>query len=159
MNVAVGEVVEILRRLMPRKITLSAVLENGPLPVFLDVVELRRVLFNLALTAVKSMPTNGKVNFQTSRYNRPPVLRSLQGEFPRLPAICLEIGHSGHEFQAERFTMMSRRLNGRVQTMDSATLSLRHASHFVERSRGGLSMHSGPAAGGFTFRLWLPEAI
>src|SRR5207244_13181080 len=54
LNAIVSEIAEALRQLAPRRIDVSTRLAEGSFAVFLDAVELRRVLLNLALSMVRS---------------------------------------------------------------------------------------------------------
>jgi len=65
MNQAVQEAVELLRRTIPRMITIDLQLDPQPWPVNADPLQIEQVLLNLGTNAVDAMPQGGRLRMET----------------------------------------------------------------------------------------------
>jgi len=156
-NSITAEVVEILRKAIPRRIEIITALSAVPLPVYVDAVEFRRLLLSLALSAVNAISGSGRLHFNSSRHKTLPALRQVHGTLPRLPAACVTIANSGAAFDGNPLTARSDHFSSSSEYEDGAALSLHQARLFLEKNNGAMSVEFA-AASGTTLRLWLPES-
>jgi len=63
--------------------------------VYMDAVEFRQVVLNLALNAADAMPRQGSLVFRVSEHGVARELNNFQGKFPRLPCVCLSVEDNG----------------------------------------------------------------
>jgi nitrogen-specific signal transduction histidine kinase len=157
-NSMAREVVEILSKLVSRRIELIPKLTKDSLAVYTDVVEFRRVLLGLVTSAAGQMPEKGKILFQTSRHRaRPRLGRLSHGALPRFPVICLSLGLSDGGLTKGQLESLFGPCTTDGELLNGPGLSVLQAKRFVEGNGGAVSVEARPGAGTI-FRLWLPEA-
>jgi len=156
LNSVVAGVAEVLSKLTPRRIGVSTRLSVDSLPVYVDEVDLRRVILSLGLRAVDSIFDQGKLHFQTSRHETMCKLDTVAGKFPRLPAVRLSIAGSAVGKAAQQ-DPPQRSAFAFGESPEETTLSLFYARHFMENSGGAISFESnqGPTT---ALSIWLPQA-
>jgi signal transduction histidine kinase len=155
LNDIVHDLVDLVNKILSRRIQVSTDLEPVQLPVYLDVVEFRQVVINLMLNAADSMPQGGVLTLETRRHKELPVLENMKGVAPRLPCISLAIQDTGVGIKQRHlasifdpfFTTKSK----------GSGLGLYNARIAMERHQGAISVISKEGLG-TTFQLWLPEA-
>ncbi len=155
LNDIANDLVELITKILPRRVQLSAELEPAQLPVYLDVVEFRQVVINLMLNAADAMPQGGRLTLRTTRHQSLPILDNFKGVLPRLPCVCLTIQDSGTGIQQRHlasifdpfFTTKSK----------GSGLGLYNARIAIEKHQGAISVVSKEGAG-TSFQLWLPAA-
>jgi signal transduction histidine kinase len=155
LNDITTDLVELIRKTLPRRIQVDADLAPLPLPVHLDVVEFRQVAINLLLNAADAMPKGGLLTLSTSSHTTLPEVENLKGVAPRLPCVCLTIEDTGCGIKKRHlpsifdpfFTTKSK----------GSGLGLYNARLAVEKQRGAISVKSTEGVGS-TFQIWLPEA-
>lgn len=155
LNDITTDLVELIRKTLPRRIQVDADLAPVSLPVHLDVVEFRQVVINLLLNAADAMPKGGLLTLSTSRHETLPEVENLKGAALRLPCVCLTIEDTGCGIQQRHlasifdpfFTTKSK----------GSGLGLYNARLAVEKEHGAISVISTEGVGS-TFKIWLPEA-
>jgi signal transduction histidine kinase len=155
LNDIANDLVELVTKILPRRIQVSTELASAQLPVYLDVVEFRQVVINLMLNAADAMPQGGRLILRTTRHETLPQLDNVKGVLPRLPCICLTIQDSGTGIKQRHlasifdpfFTTKSK----------GSGLGLYNARIAIEKHQGAISVVSKEGAGA-SFQLWLPEA-
>jgi PAS domain S-box-containing protein len=155
LNDIVNDLVELVKKILPRRIVVAAELDPAQLAVYLDVVEFRQVVINLMLNAADAMPQGGCLTLRTTRHQALPTLENVKGTLPRLPSICLTIEDSGTGIKQRHlasifdpfFTTKSK----------GSGLGLYNARIAMEKHQGAISVTSKEGAG-TSFQLWLPEA-
>jgi hypothetical protein len=155
LNDIANDLVELVTKILPRRIRVSTELAPVQLPVYLDVVEFRQVVINLMLNAADAMPQGGRLTLRTTRHEALPHLENVKGVLPRLPCICLTIQDSGAGIKERHlasifdpfFTTKSK----------GSGLGLYNARIAIEKHQGAISVISKEGAGA-SFQLWLPEA-
>ena len=157
LNSLVTDFSDLVRKIIPRRIQFAVVNSEKPLPVYVDSVELRQVFLNLAMNAVDAMPYTGKICCTTSHCTEIPKLSYLQGDFPRLPAICLAIEDNGLGIPARNLPNIFDPFFTTKPVNKGSGLGLYNARLFAEKHHGALSVDSTEGSGTL-FRLWLPEA-
>ncbi len=95
LNELVTDLVELLRKTVPRRIAVQTELASGQLPVYMDAVDFRQAFINLALNAVDAMPHGGQITIRTSRHEQHPPAANVQGRLPRLPCVRLAVQDNG----------------------------------------------------------------
>ena len=157
LNELVKELIELVRKTVPRRIEITVELATNPLPVYVDPVELRQVFVNLALNAVEAMPERGKLTLQTARYAQTPSVPHAQGTLPSGPAVCLRVEDSGAGISARHLETIFDPFFTTKPGNKGSGLGLYNARLFVEKHRGAISVDSAEHRG-TTFCVWLPEA-
>jgi signal transduction histidine kinase len=155
LNEIARDLVELVSKLLPRRIIVRSELTPEQLPVYVDLVELRQVVINLLINAADSMPNGGHLTLRTSRHQQPPALENMRGVSPRPPCVCLTIQDSGCGIKARHlasifdpfFTTKSK----------GSGLGLYNAGIAVEKHQGAISVESQEGVG-TTFHIWLPQA-
>jgi PAS domain S-box-containing protein len=155
LNEIARDLVELVSKILPRRITIVTELAGSTLPVYADVVEFRQVVINLMLNAADAMPQSGRLTLRTSRHTEFPPLEHVKGLLPRLPCVCLTVEDTGCGIKPRHlasifdpfFTTKSK----------GSGLGLYNARIAAEKHRGAISVNSREGAGA-TFQIWLAEA-
>jgi PAS domain S-box-containing protein len=155
LNDIATDLLDLVKKILPRRIVMGTELDPTQLPVYLDVVEFRQVVINLMLNAADAMPQGGCLTLRTARHTTLPPVENVKGTFPRLPCICLTIEDSGMGIKQRHlasifdpfFTTKSK----------GSGLGLYNARIAIEKHQGAISVVSKEGAG-TSFHIWLPEA-
>lgn len=155
LNDVASDLVELVNKILPRRIRTDTELCQAQLPVYLDVVEFRQVVINLILNAADAMPRGGSLTLRTERHETLPVMENVKGVIPRLPCVCLTIEDTGCGIKPRHlasifdpfFTTKSK----------GSGLGLYNARIAIEKHQGAISVTSREGIGA-SFHLWLPEA-
>jgi len=157
LNDIVRDGVDLLRKVIPKRIELEAHLDPAALPLYLDAVELQQVLINLGLNSSEAMPEGGKITIHTSHCETMPRIEHWVGELPGQKAACLCVADSGCGIRARHLPFLFDPFFTTKPMNRGSGLGLYHARLFVERHQGDISVDSTEGAGS-TFRVWLPLA-
>jgi PAS domain S-box-containing protein len=157
LNQVVPELVELVRKVLPRRIRVETKLTEGQLPVFIDGVEFRQVVLNLALNAADAMPDRGALTFRVTAHAEPQELAHSQGKFPRLPCLCLSVQDNGTGISERHLAYIFDPFFTTKALTKGSGLGLYNARVFVEEHGGAISVDSAEGVG-TTFHLWLPQA-
>ena len=155
LNEIVGGLVELGRKIVPRRIEIIIELAPESLPLYVDLVEFHQVIINLILNAADAMQQKGKLLFRTSRHEEFPVLANVQGTLPRLPSACLAIQDDGSGILARHLSSIFDPFFTTKAVDKGSGLGLYNAKLFIEKHRGAISVDSVEGAG-TTFQIWLP---
>ena len=155
LNEFARDLLELVSKILPRRIRVSTELVAETLPVYVDLVELRQVVINLLLNAADAMPQGGSLTLRTSRHEQTPHLENLKGTPPRPPCVCLTIQDTGCGIKERHlasifdpfFTTKSK----------GSGLGLYNAAIAVEKHQGAISVQSQEGVG-TSFHIWLPQA-
>lgn len=157
LNQAVPDLVELVGKVLPRRVRIQTELPLGQLPVYMDAVEFRQVVLNLALNAADAMPNRGALIFRVTAHPNAQELTHCQGRFPRLPCVCLSVQDNGSGIAARHLPHLFDPFFTTKPLTKGSGLGLYNARMFVEEHGGAISVESTPGAGA-TFHLWLPQA-
>lgn len=157
LNEQVNDLSELVRKILPRRIRYDSELVALPLPIYVDSVELRQVFLNLVMNAADAMPHNGRLHCSTHRITEVEPLAHVQGNFPRLPAVCVCIQDNGIGIPERHLSTIFDPFFTTKPVNKGSGLGLYNARLFVEKHHGAISVESVEGQG-TTFRLWLPEA-
>jgi signal transduction histidine kinase len=157
MNEAVRDALELVRKVIPRRISLETALATVPLPVYVDPVELRQVLLNLALNAADAMPQTGHLTWTTALCESAPVVEHVDGTLPGPPAVTFTIADTGCGIPARHLDAIFDPFFTTKSTDKGSGLGLYNAGLFVRRSGGAVSVESVEGHGS-RFTVWLPQS-
>jgi signal transduction histidine kinase len=155
LNEIAHDLVELVTKILKRRIVVDTQLATGQLPVYLDLVEFRQVVINLMLNAADAMPQGGRLTLRTTRHETLPALENVKGSLPRLPCICLTIQDNGTGIKQRHLASIFDPFFT-TKTKGSG-LGLYNARIAMEKHQGAISVISKEGAG-TSFQLWLPEA-
>jgi signal transduction histidine kinase len=157
LNELITDMVELMGKIIPRRIELSTILDPRQLPLYVDPVEFRQVFINLTLNAVDAMPQGGKLVFTTSRHESAPDFANAQGVPPRLPFVCLSVKDNGMGIPGRHLASLFDPFFTTKAVNKGSGLGLYNARLFVEKHYGCVSVQSVEKEGS-TFQICLPEA-
>ena len=156
-NGVVSELVELVCKVLPRRIRVETQLAQGQLPVYIDAVEFRQVVLNLSLNASDAMPKHGSLLFRVTPQATEQTLKHYQGKFPRLPCVCLSVQDNGTGIALRHLPHLFDPFFTTKPLTKGSGLGLYNARVFVEEHGGAISVNSTEGVGS-TFHLWLPQA-
>lgn len=157
LNEVTTELMDLVQKVLPRRIQVKTELAPSPLPVYMDGVEFRQVVLNLALNAADAIPQRGSVVLRTRRHTEPERIEHSRGRFPRLPAVSIEVEDTGTGIPARHLPHLFDAFFTTKPVDKGSGLGLYNVRLFVESHAGAVSVTSVEGKGS-TFRLWLPEA-
>lgn len=157
LNQVMHELVELVEKILPRRVTIATDFASSVLPLYLDPVEFRQVIVNLALNAADAMPERGQLLFRTRLEESPTPPPHLQGELPPPPCPCLSVQDTGCGIAARHLPLLFDPFFTTKPVNKGSGLGLYNARLFVERHQGAISVESRQGVG-TTFQLWLPQA-
>lgn len=157
LNELVNDLVDLVKKILPRRIQVTTSLAPEALPLFVDVEEFRQVIINLTLNAAEAMPQGGRITLGASLHQKLPELPVMRGALPRLPAVCLAVEDTGCGIKARHLGSIFDPFFTTKPMNKGSGLGLYNTRLFVERHRGAVSVQSTEGAG-TTFRIWLPQA-
>ena len=147
----------LLRTIVPKRIELTTELASAPLPLYVDAVEFRQVLINLALNAAEAMPEQGRLTLRASQPETLPRMEQYAGTPPRAPAVCLAVSDTGQGIKTRLLPLIFDPFFTTKPMNRGSGLGLYNARLFAEKHQGAISVESEEGRGA-TFRLWLPLA-
>ncbi len=155
LNEAVREVLDLVRKVIPRRIRLETELSRVPLPVFLDPSGLRQVLLNLTVNAADAMPQTGKLILTTSLCESAPVAEHYCGTLPGSQAVSVTVEDTGCGIPARHLEAIFDPFFSTKSTDKGSGLGLYNACLFVRKHAGALAVESTEGHGS-RFTIWLP---
>jgi len=157
LNQIVGELMELVRKVIPRRIEILSELSPEALPVYVDAFEFRQVIINLALNAADAMPARGRLVFRTWRMKEPrPGLR-VRGEIGRYPCAVLSVQDNGCGIKPSHLDLIFDPFFTTKSGTKGSGLGLYNACLFAEKHQGGIGVESQEGQGS-DFQVCLPEA-
>jgi len=157
LNEMSGEMVELVRKIVPKRINIKTDFATKQLPVYADAVEFRQVFVNLALNASDAMPQRGEITVGTAFFEQYPPPVHVQGALPKPPAICLFVRDTGCGIPEKNLESIFDPFFTTKEVNKGSGLGLYNARLFVEKHQGAISVESKVNVG-TTFRIWLPQA-
>ncbi len=158
LNEIVTSMAELLQKVLSRRVRTQTVLAAGQLPLYVDDVEFRQVIVNLALNAVDAMPNGGSLVFRTSRYEQPPAaVENMQGTLPRTPLLCLSVQDTGLGIPPNFLKTIFDPFFTTKPLGRGSGLGLYNARLFADNHAAAISVESRENAG-TTFHLWFSQA-
>lgn len=155
LNDVVRDIIDLVAKILPRRIQIESELAPGTLAIYADLVELRQAVINLLLNAADAMPQGGKLTLKTSRHEDLPKIEHMKGSLPRLPCLCLTIRDTGTGIKERHLAAIFDPFF--TTKAKGSGLGLYNARVAVENHSGAISVESKEGAG-TSFHFWLPEA-
>ncbi|MFO1475817.1 MAG: ATP-binding protein [Verrucomicrobiota bacterium] len=157
LNEIVAGMAEVLQKVLTRRVRLQTALEPGQLPVYLDAVELRQVIVNLALNGVDAMPNGGSLTFRTMRHGAPPAGAPALGSYPPAPLLSLSIQDTGAGIPASYLNSIFDPFFTTKPLGKGSGLGLYNTKLFAENHAVAISVESKEQSG-TAFHLWFAQA-
>ncbi len=157
LNEIVTGIAAVLQKVLPRRVRVQLELADGQLPVYLDEVELRQVLVNLALNAADAMPNSGQLTFRTARHPEFPTVKNLHGVRPHAPIACLSVQDTGAGIPESFVNSIFDPFFTTKPLGKGSGLGLYNTRLFAEKHGAGISLESVEKVG-TTFHLWFGQA-
>lgn len=157
LNEVISNLVDLARKILPRRVEVRTELAAETLPVYADAVEFCQVILNLTLNAADAMPQCGRLVFHTARVGAYPPMGHVEGVLPRLPAMCLSVKDTGHGIPVRNLSSIFDPFFTTKPLNRGSGLGLYNARLFAEKHHGAISVDS-EVGKGTTFSIWLPEA-
>lgn len=157
LNEIARDVEELVRKILPRRLELVSQYASTSLPVYVDAVEFRQVIINLALNALDAMPGSGRLRITTGFHDRMPETGVALGTPPRLPCVSLTLEDTGCGIPARVLGKVFDPFYTSKPMNKGSGLGLYNTRLFAERHYGLVSVRSSEGTG-TAFTLWLPQA-
>lgn len=157
LNELVKDSVDVVTKIIPKRIEVVTEYSTDGLPLYVDAVEYRQVLINLALNAGDAMPSGGKLKFKTALHKTECRPTNLHGTMPKPPVVCLSVSDTGMGIPERNLTAIFDPFFTTKAMSKGTGLGLYNAKLFVDKHRGGISVES-REGDGTTFTVWLPQA-
>jgi PAS domain S-box-containing protein len=157
LNGELSQVVEILRRTIPKMVAIETRLADDLRHVDADTVQLEQVLVNLALNASDAMPGGGTLTLETRNVvldeQCSETLLDLEpGEY-----VMIEVTDTGHGMPRETVSRIFEPFFTTKALGKGTGLGLAMVYGIVRAHHGRVTCHSEPGVG-TTFRIYLPAA-
>ena len=157
LNSVVEEVSQLINKVLPRHVEVRLQQDSEELPIYVDIVELRQVLINLALNAADAMPLGGWIRLSTRRLSELPLFQQLVGTIPASSIIALEVSDCGHGISAKNLeTIFDPFFTTKYHNKGSG-LGLYNSRRFIEKQGGAIGVNT-RINEGTTFSILMPEA-
>jgi PAS domain S-box-containing protein len=157
LNESLASLVELLQKVLPRRVRVKTALAEGQLPLYADAVELQQVVVNLALNAADAMPKGGELTFRTTRHEQFPATPNLQGLPPRPPVVCLSVQDTGSGIPARFLGSIFDPFFTTKPLGKGSGLGLYNVRLFAEKHAAAVSVETKEGVG-TTFHLWFTQS-
>lgn len=155
LNTLVGDFMDLLRRVVPKRIGLTHQCCATPLPVKVDAVEFQQIVLHLVLNAVAVLPDRGAIHIETSLHASPPNLSHSSGGKLHGAQACLAVSDTGPGIEPAHLPRIFDPFFTTKPPEQASGLGLHLAGQFAGRHGGTISVES-ELGKGSTFRVWLP---
>ncbi len=144
-----------LERVAAPGVEISVDTDATPMPVRVDIAQLRSALLSLTVNACEAMPAGGGLRIAARREQ----VGDRGGlAMPGSPAVALSISDTGEGMSAEALAMVPEPFFTTRAADQHSGLGLSMVYGFVRQSGGDLRIESEPGSG-TTVTLYLPEAV
>lgn len=158
LNEIVSSMASVLQKVLSRRVRTQVSLATVQLPLYVDDVELRQVIVNLALNAVDAMPNGGSLLFSTARHEQPPSkVDNLQGNLPRAPLLSLSVQDTGLGIPSSLLKSIFDPFFTTKPLGRGSGLGLYNARLFADNHGAAISLETRENVG-TTFQLWFAQA-
>lgn len=155
LNKCVGEITNMLRRLIGEDITLSTRLAPVPCTALLDVGQIEQVLVNLVVNARDAMPGGGLIELATELLPASPELAAAHPDLPPGALACLKVRDTGCGMTEEVKKHIFEPFYTTKERGKGTGLGLSTVFGIVKQSGGDVGVESEPGVGTL-FRVYFP---
>lgn len=155
LNKCVGDITNMLRRLIGEDITLSTKLAPVPCTALLDVGQIEQVLVNLVVNARDAMPEGGLIELSTELLPASPELALAHPDLPAGAMVCLKVRDTGCGMTEEVKKHIFEPFYTTKERGKGTGLGLSTVFGIVKQSGGDVGVESEPG-GGTSFRVYFP---
>jgi PAS domain S-box-containing protein len=156
LNVIVGDLVGLLRRLIGEDIDLQVVQAPGPALANIDRGQMEQIVLNLAINARDAMPRGGHLRMETGT-----VMVEDPAAQPELrpgPHVVLTVSDDGVGMNGVVKARLFEPFFTTKEPGQGTGLGLSTVYGIVKQSGGGINVDSTPGAGS-TFRIYFPRSV
>jgi len=157
LNQVVREMLELVRKVIPRRIEIASEIAPEALAVYADAFEFRQVIINLALNAADAMPERGRLVLKTGRLAERPAGSGSSGGSLRFPCVAVSVADNGCGIKREHLEVIFDPFFTTKAGGKGSGLGLYNARLFGEKHHGAILVESTPGQGS-VFHVCLPEA-
>ena len=156
LNLLVGDMDKMLRRLLGEHIDLVTVLPESTGRLKADPGQIEQILLNLAVNARDAMPAGGKLTIQTSNITLDPEYARLRPEVTPGEYIMLAVSDNGTGMPPEVQARVFEPFFTTKKTGEGTGLGLATCHGIVKQSGGHIAVYS-ELGHGTTFKVLLPR--
>lgn len=157
LNDLVCDTCDVLRKTLSRRLELNFEPAREELALYVDAVEFRQVIINMALNAADSMAKGGVLTIRTSVHDEFPRMDRFVGVVPKTPVVCLALRDTGSGIKEKHLEDIFDPFFTTKASNKGSGLGLYNAKLCIEKHGGGISVTSIEGKG-TEFRIWLPRA-
>ena len=158
LNTVVGEITQMLPRLIGEDIQLAFVPGRDLVKVKADPAQIEQVVMNLATNARDAMPQGGKLIIETSNVSLDQAYVQAHVVVPAGEYALLAVSDSGEGIAAEHLSHVFEPFYTTKQAGKGTGLGLATAYGIVKQSGGFIWVYSEPGRG-TTFKIYLPRVV
>ena len=155
LNKCVGDITNMLRRLIGEDIALSTRLAPEPCVALLDAGQLEQVLVNLVVNSRDAMPEGGAIEISTELLTSSQELESAHPDLPAGPLVCLKVSDTGRGMTEEVKKHIFEPFYTTKERGKGTGLGLSTVFGIVKQSGGDVGVESEPGRG-TSFRVYFP---
>jgi signal transduction histidine kinase len=149
------DVGDLVRKITPRRIQFDLDLCSGSLPVWLDPIEFRQVVVNLALNSVDAIARTGRLIIRTGVWNEETFPEHTYGFHPASPCAFFSVEDTGCGIPENQLQKIFEPFFTSKPMNKGSGLGLYNTRLFVERFQGAVGVVS-KVGEGTSFQLFLP---
>ena len=154
-NQILGDMVNMLRRIIGENILLGTRLFSAPCVAKVDPGQLEQVIMNLVVNARDAMPDGGDLIVETEIINPPEEFFDTRPELPVGPLVCIKVRDSGCGMDAEVKSRLFEPFFTTKEQGKGTGLGLPMVFGIVKQSGGEIEVESEPGKGS-VFTVYLP---
>ncbi|MDO8805127.1 MAG: response regulator [Elusimicrobiota bacterium] len=156
-NGIVGNLTNMLRRIIGEDVALETRLFPEPCPALVDAGQIEQVILNLAVNARDAMPGGGTLILETEIMRPPQEFFTARPELPAGPLVCLKVRDTGTGITGEVKSRIFEPFFTTKEQGKGTGLGLPMVFGIVKQSRGEIEVESEPGKG-TAFLIYLPLA-
>ncbi|HHY84780.1 MAG TPA: PAS domain-containing protein [Verrucomicrobia bacterium] len=157
LNELASSLMQVLEKVLSRRVRMHRAFASDPLPIYVDAVELNQVIVNMALNAADAMPNGGVLTVETARHDQPPATPPLRGQYPRCPLVRLSVRDTGAGIPERYLQSIFDPFFTTKPLGKGSGLGLYNARVFAENHGAAISVET-REQGGTAFHIWFAQA-